>query len=144
MTLLLIHHAEAVGPEVDPQRPLSTPGSAHALRLAQLAKARGAAPAVIWHSGKLRARQTGEAFLRTCAPFAQFTMVRGLGPDDAPGIIHTAIQRESRDLALVSHWPSLPMLLSLLSPSSAPMPQHGAVALVSDDHGLTWLETWRS
>ncbi|HQX82945.1 MAG TPA: hypothetical protein PKW63_14360 [Vicinamibacterales bacterium] len=144
MRLLLIHHADAVGPHVDPQRPLSTPGYEHALQLALTAKEHGAAPAVIWHSGKLRARQTGEAFLRNCAPFAQFKMVRGLSPDDSPGIIHTAIQQESRDLALVGHWPSLPALLHLLSPSSAPMPQHGAVALVSDDHGLTWSETWRS
>ena len=92
MRLLLIHHADAVGPHVDPQRPLSTPGYEHALQLALTAKEHGAAPAVIWHSGKLRARQTGEAFLRNCAPFAQFKMVRGLSPDDSPGIIHTAIQ----------------------------------------------------
>ena len=71
-------------------------------------------------------------------------MVRGLGPDDGPAIIHTAIQRESQDLALVGHWPSLPALLQLLSPASAPMPLHGVVALTSSDHGVTWSEIWRS
>ena len=71
-------------------------------------------------------------------------MVRGLGPDDSPGIIHAAIQRESQDLALVGHWPSLPALLALLSPTSAPMPQHGMVALATADHGVTWSEVWRS
>ena len=143
MTVLLIHHAEAVSPAVDPQRPLTEAGYQHAERLAGLAKDRGAAPAAIWHSGKLRSRETGHAFLSQCAPFAKFQMVRGLGPDDSPTIIRTAIQRETQDLALVGHWPSLPALLQLLSPDSAPMPLHGAVALSTDDDGLTWSELWR-
>jgi phosphohistidine phosphatase len=143
MNVFLIHHAEAVSPSVNPQRPLTDAGYQHALGLAELARARGAAPAVIWHSGKLRSRETGHAFLSACAPFAKFQMVRGLGPDDAPQIIQTAIQRESQDLALVGHWPSLPALLQLLSPASAPMPLHGIVALTTVDHGLTWSELWR-
>lgn len=144
MTLLLIHHAEAVSPAVDPQRPLTDAGHEHAMRMAEVARDRGAAPATIWHSGKLRSRQTGHAFLSVCAPFATFKMVRGLGPDDPTGIIHTSIQRESQDLALVGHWPSLPILLTLLSPSSAPMPQHGIVALTTSDQGVTWSELWRA
>ena len=144
MTVLLIHHAEAVSPTVDPQRPLTEAGYQHARRMAELARDRGAAPAAIWHSGKLRGRETGHAFLSICAPFAKFQMMRGLGPDDPTGIIHAAIQRESQDLALVGHWPSLPALLQLLSPASLPMPQHGVVALTTPDHGVTWSEIWRS
>ncbi len=143
MTLLLIHHAEALSPHVDPQRPLTEAGHQHALRLAELVKQRGVVPTAIWHSGKLRGRQTGHAFLQVCAPFAKFTMVKGLSPDDAPAVARVAIQRESRDLALVGHWPHLPALLRLLSPSSAPMPQHGAVALTTSDEGVTWQEVWR-
>jgi len=112
--------------------------------MAQLAKDHGAAPEEIRHSGKLRARQTGEAFLRVCAPFARFKMVRGLSPDDPPSIIQDALHGESRDLAIVGHWPHLPALLSALSPSSAPMPLHGVVALSSDDGGAVWTELWRS
>lgn len=144
MNLFLIHHAQALGSGVDAQRPLSTPGLAQAARMAQVAKDHGAMPEEIWHSGKLRARQTGEVFLRVCAPFARFKMVRGLAPEDPTAVMQIAIQRESRDIALVGHWPYLPALLEALSPSSAPMPRHGVVALASDDHGLTWTETWRS
>jgi phosphohistidine phosphatase len=143
MTVLLIHHAEAVEPWVDPQRPLTEAGHAHALRIAEIAKSHGAAPAAIWHSGKLRGRQTGEAFLRACAPFAAFKMIRGLGPDDSPSIAHMAVLNESRDLGLVGHWPHLPALLRLFLPDAAPMPQHGIVALRSDDGGVTWSESWR-
>lgn len=144
MTILLIHHAQALGSDVDPQRPLSTPGLEHAARMAQIAKDHGAAPQAIWHSGKLRSRQTGEAFLRICSPFAQFKMVRGLGPEDPTAVIQIAIQRETHDLALVGHWPSLPALVEALSPASARMPRHGVVALASSDHGLTWSEIWRA
>ena len=143
MIVLLIHHAEAVSPYEDPQRPLTEAGHQHALRLAELVKARGFSPAKIWHSGKLRGRQTGHAFLQVCAPFAKFTMVKGVSPDDAPATAVIAIQRESQDLAIVGHWPHLPALLRLLSPDSAPMPQHGAVALITDDEGVTWRELWR-
>jgi phosphohistidine phosphatase len=143
MTVLLVHHAEAVSPYEDPQRPLTEGGHQHALRLAELVKARGFVPSMIWHSGKLRGRQTGHALLQVCAPFAKFTMVKGVSPDDAPAAAVTAIQRESQDLAIVGHWPHLPALLRLLSPDSAPMPQHGAVALTTDDDGVTWRELWR-
>ena len=61
MNLFLVHHGDAVGPEIDPQRPLSAVGRANVDRLATLAAARGARPSVVWHSGKLRARQTAEA-----------------------------------------------------------------------------------
>lgn len=143
MTLLLIHHAEAVSAFEDPQRPLTDAGHVHARQVAELVKARGVTPAAIWHSGKLRGRQTGHAFLQVCAPFASFRMVRGLSPDDAPEVMQTMLLSESSDLALVGHWPHLPALLRLLSPESAPMPRHGVVALATDDHGLTWRELWR-
>lgn len=143
MTVLLIHHAEAVGPEVESQRPLTEAGYQHALAMAELAREHGAAPMMIWHSGKLRSRQTGEAFLRLCAPFAKFKMVKGLSPDDPPAIMHMAVLRETHDLALVGHWPHLPALLRLFVPDAAPMPRHGVVAIASDDGGVTWRERWR-
>lgn len=143
MNLYLIHHAQALDPFVDPQRPLTEDGHQHALRMAELTKEKGAAPKAIWHSGKLRSRQTGHAFLQACAPFAAFKMVRGLNPEDSPLVAHLAIQRESDDLALVGHRPHLPALLRLLCPAAAPMPQHGVVALRSDDDGVSWREQWR-
>jgi len=148
MHVYLLHHADAVGPGVDPQRPLSTEGHAHAERLAGMLKERGVAPSLIWHSGKLRARQTGEAVLRLCAPFAAFTMVRGLSPEDPTEIIVTALQRETRDVMLVGHMPHLDRLLPMLTrdPIAGGFPQHGVVALETIetiDGGVTWREMWR-
>jgi phosphohistidine phosphatase len=143
MRLCLVHHAEALGPEVDPQRPLSTPGREHALGLASRVKARGFVPAVIWHSGKLRARQTAEAFLTTCNPFAEFKMIRGVHPDDPPGILTDRLRVETRDVLIAGHIPHLTAWLEGALPGSASFPLHGAVAVQSDDDGQTWKELWR-
>jgi phosphohistidine phosphatase len=145
MQAYLLHHAHAVGPGVDPQRPLSAEGHQHAERLALRLKDRRVAPPAIWHSGKLRARQTGEAVLRLCAPFATFTMVRGLSPEDPPDIMLLALQRETRDVMLVGHMPHLDRLLAMLTRRSdeGGFPQHGLVAVETDDGGVTWREAWR-
>ena len=106
-------------------------------------KARGFVPAAIWHSGKLRARQTAEAFLVACNPFAEFKMVRGVRPDDPPEILRDALLAETRDLIVAGHIPHLTAWLELAAPGSESFPLHGAVALQSDDEGRTWKEVWR-
>ena len=126
MRLYLVHHAEAVSPDVDPQQPLSTVGHAQAARLAARAREAHWAPAAIWHSGKLRARQTAEALLRV-NPFAEFQMIRGLRPDDPPEIVATALLGEPRDVMLVGHLPHLRALAVLFGPAVEPPALHGAV-----------------
>jgi phosphohistidine phosphatase len=141
MIVILVHHADAVGPAVDSQRPLSARGRQQAEWLAEQVRAAGAVPAAIWHSGKLRARQTAEAFYRVCSPFAEFKMVRGLLPDDPPEILRDTLFGESRDVMLVGHMPNISSLAHLLSKDPRAFPLHGAVALERGDEG--WTEMWR-
>lgn len=142
----LVHHSEAVGPEVDPQRPLSAAGAMHADQLAKQAAARGVKPVAIWHSGKLRARQTAEAFLRACNPFAEFAAIHGLQPTDAPMWIKDRLAGESREVMLVGHMPNLPRVLTLLTTGAewpiVEFPLNGMVALSAA--GDRWQEQWRS
>lgn len=140
MLVILVHHADAVSPAVDSQRPLSAEGLAQADRVAAQAKAAGAAPAEIWHSGKLRARQTGEAFLRACNPFAAFRMVRGLLPEDPPEPMMIQLDAETRDVMLVGHMPNIAAIAARLA-GGATVPQHGAICLERVDGG--WQERWR-
>jgi phosphohistidine phosphatase len=142
MRILLVHHADAVGAEVDAQRPLSLAGRDQAARMAQEAKARGCQPAAIWHSGKLRARETAQPFLQL-NPFAAFKMVRGLLPEDPPEFMRDTLRGEDRELVLVGHMPNMPALAHLLSGSDA-FPTHGIIALETNDGGLTWKELWRA
>jgi phosphohistidine phosphatase len=109
---------------------------------AQSAK-RGAQPSVVWHSGKLRAKQTAEIFWRACNALAELSAARDLQPDDPPAWMRDRLRHEPRDLMLAGHFPHLPGLLRLLVPDAAAFPPHGIVALQTDDDGETWRELWR-
>ena len=144
--IVLVHHAEAVGPDVDPMRPLSDAGRTAATRLAAEAAGRGVRPDQVWHSGKLRARQTAELFWRACNPLAPFSAARGLQPDDPPAWLRDELAGESRSILIVGHMPHLDRLLRLLlqgDPAStvSSFPLHGCVALERDAE--RWKEIWR-
>jgi len=147
LRLYLVHHGEALGPDVDHLRPLSDAGRAATERVAAEAAARGVRPAVVWHSGKLRAKQTAEIFWRACNALAQFSASRDLQPDDAAGRMRDRLRHEDRDLLVIGHFPHLRALLALLqgAPEAtlARFPLHGVVALRTDDNGDTWTEEWR-
>jgi len=146
MFLYLVHHGEAVGPDVDPRRPLSPYGRAAVDRLAAQCALRGAKPAVVWHSGKLRAKQTAEAYWRACNALAEFSAARNLQPDDPPQWIADQLVGESRDMLIAGHYPHLPRLLALLTGvghGTVDFPLHGFVALETVDEGKTWSEVWR-
>jgi len=144
MFLFLVHHADAVGPDVDSQRPLSSLGRTQAEAMAARAKEAGCAPAVIWHSGKLRARQTAEAYYRLCNPFAEFKMIRGLLPEDPPQYVRDLVVGETRDMLAAGHMPNIRSVLAALDRRAALFPLHGVVALESTDEGRTWTERWRA
>jgi phosphohistidine phosphatase len=144
MRLYLAHHGEAIGPDVDPLRPLSAAGRSAVERLAAEAARRGAQPAVVWHSGKLRAKQTAEAYWRACNGLAEFSATRDLQPDDPPSWMRDRLRGEPRDLLIAGHFQHLPRLLALLKPGESPgFPLHGLVALETLDDGETWIEHWR-
>ncbi len=146
MQLVLVHHGEAVESDVDPQRPLSPRGREVVERLAKYAAAHDVKPSVVWHSGKLRAKQTAEAFWRACNPLAEFSATRDLQPGDSPDWMRDRLRGESRDILVAGHYPHLPQLLRLLLAERAdlqPFPQNGVVVLTSDDEGETFIEVWR-
>ncbi len=141
-----MHHAEAVDPREDARRPLSAAGATTAERVASAATAQGFLPEVIWHSGKLRAKQTAEALWLAGDHRAAIAAVRGLQPDDPPEWMADRLAGETRTIAVVGHMPHLPALLARLTARSvaAPVdfPLHGCVGLAPD--GVRWREVWRA
>ena len=164
MQLTLVHHGDAVGPDVDPRRPLSLIGRADVDRLAGVAAARGVKPTAVWHSGKLRAKQTAEAFWRACNALAPLSAARDLQPGDPPAWMRDRLREEALgataapastlsvlsmlSILIVGHFPHLPRLLTLLvtggETETPSFPQHGLVHLQTSDGGHTWQEVWRS
>src|SRR3981081_2954702 len=133
MHLFLIHHGVAVGPEEAARRPLSAVGVAGAARVAAKAASLGAKPEVVWHSGKLRAKQTAQEFWRACNPLAEFSASRDLQPDDPPQWMRDRLRAETRDVAIAGHFPYLPRLLALLTTggeAGVDFPINGIVALL--------------
>jgi phosphohistidine phosphatase SixA len=109
-------------------------------------------PALIWHSGKLRAKQTAEAFWRRCNPLSTFAAVRGLQPTDPTTWIidalgeRSASAEQSPDVMLVGHFPQMSQMLAHLitgrpDAAPAPFPMNGMVALEELDG--CWVESWR-
>lgn len=145
MQLYLVHHGVAVSPSVDLQRPLSDDGRTRVEHLAERAAQRGVKPAVVWHSGKLRARQTADAYWRACNPLATLSAARGLQPADLPERMADTLVGETRELMLVGHMPHIERLLWLLvegnSEGGVVFPPHGIVAL--EPRGDRWTESWR-
>ena len=141
MPLLLVHHADAVSPAVDSMRPLSRSGHDQASRVAAAVATLDFVPELIWHSSKLRARQTAEALFLGCNQSATVGPVRGLLPGDPPSWLRDQLAHESRAIALVGHFPHLPALLSALIGDERPFPLHGCVLLEPD--GDLWHEVWR-
>jgi len=108
--------------------------------MAAALKETGFAPAAIWHSGKLRARQTAEPYLRFCNPFADFRMVRGLRSEDPPDWIALELDAEARDIMAVGHMPSISLLAERLSPGCSGVPLNGWVLFEKDDDGWKEIE----
>jgi phosphohistidine phosphatase len=145
LAVYLVHHGDAVPSDLDATRPLSAAGREATVRVAAEAAARGMKPDVVWHSGKLRARQTAEVYWRACNPQAPFSAARGLQPDDPPRWMRDQLSGETRSIMVVGHMPHLPGLLHALTgasdPSAYSFPLHGCVALAAD--GDLWKELWR-
>lgn len=135
MTVCLVHHADACPPQLDAQQPLTERGHDQARSVAEQVHAAGFAPAAIWHSGKLRARQTAEPFLRLCNPSAEFRMVRGLRPGDPIEWMLQELLGETRNVLLVGHRPHLPALALALAPGADGLPVHGAMLCRRNDGG---------
>ena len=143
MCVYLVHHGNALSPGVDPQRPLSRQGRERVDALSGLAAAGEVRPDVIWHSGKLRARQTADAYWRACNPLAEFAATRWMQPDDPPRLADL-LEVETRDVMLVGHMPHLDRLRRRLlddAPTAGSFPLNGLVAL--ERTGTGWVERWR-
>jgi phosphohistidine phosphatase len=145
--LMLVQHGEAASKDIDPERPLTANGRQETERVARHLAGRGVGPNVIWHSGKLRARQTAELLAAALEP-EDVLEIGGLAPLDDPVMVEGAIASDGREVMLVGHLPHLSQLTSLLL-TGAPLPElvrfrmGGAVALEREEDGwrLLWIVT---
>jgi phosphohistidine phosphatase len=113
MRLYLVQHGKAISEELDSRKPLSEEGKIETERVAQFLKTREIKPELIWHSEKLRARETGEIFAEIIG-VSKREERKGLAPNDSVIPIRDEIESMSIDLMIIGHLPFLSKLCSLL------------------------------
>ena len=113
MKLYLIQHGEAKSEAEDPERSLTARGEKEVIAVSKVAGGLQIRPSKIYHSGKLRAKQTAEIIagaLRISASLVE--SAPGLNPNDDIQPWAERISKEKEDLMLVGHLPFLEKLTS--------------------------------
>ena len=109
----MVQHGEAAPEQENPDRPLTAQGRADVTRVAQAAARCAVRPDGIWHSDKLRARQTAEILGAKLRPGGGVKLAAGLAPKDDPALMAARVEG-AEPLMLVGHLPHLSRLASLL------------------------------
>jgi phosphohistidine phosphatase len=146
MFLYLVQHGDAKRKEEDPARPLSEKGLRDITRVASYISQLDIKVYKIFHSTKLRARQTAEVLSVNLNPAKGMSEVDGLSPMDDPAIWAGRLKDVPDDITLVGHLPHLARLASVLlcgdagkNPVSFRMA--GVVCMRKDDKGA-WSLQW--
>lgn len=115
MKLYLIQHGLAKSKEDDPERPLTELGWTQTKKVATLLAAVGnVKPDKIYHSGKTRAKQTGELLAQHINLLDNLEQADGLAPMDEPLFWEGKLAKATKDIMLVGHLPNLQKLAALL------------------------------
>lgn len=142
MKLYIVRHGEAVGKDVDPKRPLSENGKKETQKIAQQLKKAGITVELIYHSPKLRAKQTAEIIQSAISPQAQMIEKESLDPDASTDEVYGEIVQLNNDLMIVGHLPYLPKLIArLILGNEETVPINlsaGAVAVLKRESHEVW------
>jgi len=146
MQVYLVQHGEATSVEVNPERPLTEKGKADVGKIARFLKNSDIKLDAIWHSTKLRAKQTAEIIAEAIKPEQGIQQKENLAPLDTINKACQAINELRMNLMIVGHLPFLPKLTSMLLAGSETLElvsfkQGGVVGLEKKEKGwqLQWM-----
>jgi phosphohistidine phosphatase len=114
MNIYLVRHADAKNEGEDPSMPLSEKGLQDIKQVASFLSRLNIKTGNIFHSGKLRARQTAEVLFEYLRPVHGISEADGLSPLDAPLIWKERLGDMKDSVFLVGHLPHLAKLASVL------------------------------
>jgi phosphohistidine phosphatase len=151
MRIYLVRHGEAVSDGEDPRRPLSPEGRRQVESVTGKARQAGVSPRHIFHSPKLRARETAEILARGLFPNAlpnalpdatgaDIRSIPGISPDDDPASAAELAEVMAEDFMIVGHLPHLPRLVGLLTGQSLSFSTATMVCL--EREGAVWCVKW--
>ena len=114
MRLILVRHGQANPADIDPEKGLSETGRLEVARLGSLIGPLQLGVDEIWHSDKVRARQTAELLAQAIKAINGLVQKRNLGPNDDVAKVTDAVMAENKDLMIVGHLPFMNNMLSYL------------------------------
>jgi phosphohistidine phosphatase len=146
MFIYLVQHADSKKEEEDPARPLSEKGLQDIIKVASYLSLLNIVVDKIFHSKKLRAKQTADVLSQTLKPSKGATEIDGLAPMDDPGIWAERLKDLKNDVILVGHLPHMARLASLLLTGNpdkniVSFRMAGIVCLKRDENSL-WSLQW--
>lgn len=146
MLVYLVQHAKAKREEEDPSRPLAEKGFQDIRRVALYVSRLNIRADKIFHSGKLRAKQTAEVLSENLRPLKGILETDGLAPLDDPLIWEERLKGIKEDIMLVGHLPHLSKLASLLlsgdMDKSIVSFQLGGIVCLKRDMDEAWSLQW--
>jgi phosphohistidine phosphatase len=146
MKLYLAQHGDSLSGQVNPQRPLSERGREDIRRLAEFVGGSGVRMRRVYHSGKLRARQTAELLGAQLASAEAIEAASGLNPNDPVEPVADQINRWTEDTLLVGHLPFMERLVAYLVGGASDRPlaafQPGSLACLERDADGRWAVAW--
>lgn len=107
MEVYLVQHGESKSDAEDPTRPLTDRGREEVNAVARYVATLGIEVAQVFHSGKLRAKQTAELFAQHVVVPKGITEWEGLGPLDDPVKAEHLVAQAEGPLMIVGHLPHL-------------------------------------
>ena len=146
MALFLVQHGKSLPKEKDPDQGLSKEGMAETKIMADLAAENNVQVMRIIHSGKKRALQTAEIFVKTIEPEAGISKAAGLAPLDDVTIFASTLNSEE-DIMVVGHLPFMERLVSYLvagltEQTVIKFQNSGIICLENDDASEPWYIRW--
>jgi phosphohistidine phosphatase len=146
MAVFLVQHGKSLPKEKDPDQGLSREGLAETQAMATLAAENNVQVRRIMHSGKKRALQTAEIFVKTLEPEVGMSKGAGLAPLDDVATFAATLGNEE-NILIVGHLPFLERLVSYLV---AGAPERGVIkfqnsaiiCLDTEDTAGSWFIRW--
>jgi phosphohistidine phosphatase len=114
MRLYLVQHGKAMTEEQDPERPLTEVGRREAQKVAGFIRPQGLTIDQLWHSGKLRTKQTAAIYAEAVTVASDPTSRAGLKPNGPVVLLRDELAVMSDDTMIVGHMPFVSRLATLL------------------------------
>ncbi len=146
MLLYLVRHGEANSELADPSQSLSEKGLGDVRKVAAHLASVKISVDVIFHSRKLRAKQTAMVFAEFLKPTEGVAEIDRIGPLDDPSEWEKILRTSDKDIMLVGHLPYMAKLFCLLAcgfaDDSVVTFKNASVACLKRDGDGIWRLQW--